>query len=274
MEPAEAPPRRSEAIARAIEEAMLDGRIAPGDRLPSERDLMARFGAGRGTVREALFALRKMGLVQASPGERSAVTRPTPRGVVRELSGAVRQFLATEDGVRQFQEARHLLERALAREAARRATPAQLRTLFAACEAHRTARDAASAIDADVAFHETIARIGGNPVLSALHGASIGWLREQRSTSVRSRGAKPAAELAHRRIYDAIAAGDADAAERAMGTHLDEVAAHYWRAAGRVTHGKADRPGPGAATAARGRREVSRQAGAAAPRATRARITS
>jgi DNA-binding FadR family transcriptional regulator len=228
-------PRRYESIARAIEEAMLAGRIGPGDRLPSERELMAQFGAGRGTVREALFALRKMGLVELSAGERAAATRPTAQRVVGELSGAVRQFLATAEGVRQFQEARHLLERALAREAARRATRDQLGELLEACEAHRTARDDATAIDADVAFHDAIARIGGNPLLSALHGASLAWLREQRSTSLRARGAKVAAERAHRRIYDAIAAGDAEAAERAMGGHLDEVAALYWRAAGETS---------------------------------------
>ncbi|RPH42425.1 MAG: FCD domain-containing protein, partial [Burkholderiales bacterium] len=216
------------------------------------RELMAQFGAGRGTVREALFALRKMGLVELSAGERAAATRPTAQRVVGELGGAVRQFLATAEGVRQFQEARHLLERALAREAARRATHDQLRELLEACEAHRTARDDATAIDADVAFHDAIARIGGNPLLSALHGASLAWLREQRSTSLRARGAKVAAERAHRRIYDAIAAGDAEAAERAMGGHLDEVAALYWRAAGDTSSAAPHAPSkPRATNAAR-----------------------
>jgi len=57
LRPAPARTRRYEHIVRAIEQAMLAGEIAPGDRLPSERDLMARFGSGRGTVREALIAL-------------------------------------------------------------------------------------------------------------------------------------------------------------------------------------------------------------------------
>lgn len=191
---------------------------------------MARFGAGRSTVREALFTLRKMGLVALSAGERARVTRPTAALMVGELSGAVRQFLQTAEGVRHFQDARRLLERALCREAALRATPEQLAGLLEACEAHRTARDATSAIAADVEFHFRIAEVCRNPVLSALHAASFEWLREQRATSVQSIGAKRAAEKAHRRIYDAIRAGDPDAAERAMGEHLDEVEAHYWRA--------------------------------------------
>lgn len=206
---------------------MLAGRIGPGDRLPSERELMLRYGAGRGTVREALYALRRMGLVSLSPGERAFVTRPTADRLVDELGGAARQLLATDDGVRQFQHARRMLERMLAREAAIVATPAQLAELLEACEAHRTETDEQRAIEADVAFHFGIARVCGNPVVSALHAASLQWLREQRSTSLRSQGAKADAARAHRRIYDAIAAHDPDAAERAMDEHLAEVEAHY-----------------------------------------------
>lgn len=211
---------------------MLSGELAPGDRLPSERELMSAFGVGRGSVREALFALQKMGLVALSPGERAHVIRPTARALVRELSGAARQLLAAPEGVRHFQEARQLLECALAREAATRATPAGLQALHDAMEAHRTARDRQKAIAADVLFHYRIAEMSANPVLSALHAALGEWLREQRATSVQMPGAKQAAAAAHRLVYDAIAAGRPDAAARAMGGHLDEVEAFYWKATG------------------------------------------
>jgi len=226
-----AKPRRYEPIVRHLEEAMLAGELAPGDRLPSERELMAAFGVGRGSVREALFALRKMGLVALSPGERAYVTRPNARDMVRELSGAARQLLAAPDGVRHFQEARQLLECALAREAATRATPDTLRLLHVAMEEHRTARDQDRAIAADVLFHYRIAEMSANPVLGALHAALGEWLREQRATSVQVSGAKKAAEQAHRLVYAAIAARNADAAALAMREHLDEVEAYYWRAA-------------------------------------------
>jgi DNA-binding FadR family transcriptional regulator len=230
MQTESAKSRRYEHVVRHLEEAMLSGELAPGDRLPSERALMATFGVGRGSVREALFALQKMGLVALAAGERAHVTRPTAKNLVRELSGAARQLLAAPDGVRHFQEARQLLECALAREAASRVTPDRLRLLFAAMEDHRLARQRERAIAADMLFHYRIAEASGNPVLIALHTALGEWLREQRATSVQARGAKAAAALAHRRVYDAIAARDPDAAAAAMQSHLQEVEAFYWEA--------------------------------------------
>ncbi|MEO8739155.1 MAG: FCD domain-containing protein [Casimicrobiaceae bacterium] len=223
--------RRYEPIVRHLEEAMLSGELAPGDRLPSERELMVTFGVGRGSVREALFVLQRMGLVALAAGERARVTRPTARSLVRGLSGAARQLLAAPDGVRHFQEARMLLECALARDAASRATPERLRPLFAAMEDHRLSRQRDRAIAADMLFHFRIAEMSDNPVLIALHSALGEWLREQRATSVQVRGAKGAAAAAHRRVYDAILGRDPDGAAAAMRGHLREVEDYYWKAA-------------------------------------------
>lgn len=224
-------PRRYERIVRDVEQAILEGKLAPADRLPSERALMASFGVGRGSVREALFALQRMGLVALAPGERAYVTRPTARRMVDELAGAARVLLAAPEGVRQFQHARRLFECALAREAAANVTPAGVGRLHEALEANRTATTLDRAVATDIDFHYRIAEMSGNPVLTALHTALGEWLREQRTTSVQAKGARPNAHRAHRRIYDAIAAGDAEGAGSAMRRHLEEVEAFYWQAA-------------------------------------------
>lgn len=221
--------RRYETVVRKIEDAMMAGEFAPGDRLPSERDLMERFKVGRGSVREALFALQQMGLVALSNGERAYVTRPTARELVKELSGAARQLLAAPEGVRHFQEARRLLECEVARDAARRANRERLQGVVAALEKCENATTAEAATAADVEFHLRIAEMAGNPVITALHAALGEWLREQRTATVHVEGAKPAADRAHRRIYDAIAARKPDAAARAMQAHLREVEVYYWR---------------------------------------------
>jgi DNA-binding FadR family transcriptional regulator len=226
-----AKPRRYERIVRQLEKSMLAGELVPGDRLPSERELMATFGVGRGSIREALFALQKMGLVALTAGERAYVTRPTAENIVRELSGSARQLLAAPDGVKLFQHGRRLLECALAREAAEKAHPGGIRRLFEALEANRTATNLARAVTTDIEFHYRIAEMSGNPMLTALHTALGEWLREQRTTSVRATGARPDAHNAHRRIYDAIAARDSDGAAAAMRKHLEEVEAYYWLAA-------------------------------------------
>lgn len=58
----------SEEIATQIEAAVMGGKFAPGDRLPSERDLQKYFQSGRGAIREALSALRQKGLVEIRKG--------------------------------------------------------------------------------------------------------------------------------------------------------------------------------------------------------------
>ena len=210
---------------------MLAGELVPGDRLPSERELMSRFGSGRGTVREALFALKRMGLIALSPGERAAVIRPSAGALVRELSGAARQLLAAPDGMRHFQQSRRLLECAIAGEAARSRQASSLARLEVALVANRDAPDLPTAIATDVEFHFRIAEMTGNPVLCALHAALGEWLREQRTTSVAAPEARERASRAHLAIYQAIAAGDPDAARAAMQRHLEEVETFYWQAA-------------------------------------------
>ena len=76
-----------EDVAHHLEEMIRDGEFAESGRLPSERELMRHFGVGRPSIREALFHLRKMGLVDIRSGERARVTRPTPQFVIDAPGG-------------------------------------------------------------------------------------------------------------------------------------------------------------------------------------------
>src|ERR1700761_5614209 len=126
--------RLYEDVAPALEATIREGALGPGDPLPSERELTVQFGVGRTAVREALFHLKKMGLIELKSGERAKVRRPTPEVVLEGLSGAARHMLAQPDGIRQFQDARAFFEIGLARHAAKHATAADLRELGAALE--------------------------------------------------------------------------------------------------------------------------------------------
>ena len=225
--------RLSEDIVERIERLMLEGQLAPGDQLPSERDLMARFHVGRPAVREALFALGRMGLVNVQNGERAVVTRPTATSLLGGLAGAVRHMLATDDGVRQFQDARMLFEIALVRRAAATVGREDLALLRQALERNIQAKDDIDRFVAtDVGFHLALARIARNAIFTGLHETLSGWLAEQRTTSVVAKGSPEAACHAHTLIFEAVAAGDPDAAERAMRAHLEAVAGFYWQARG------------------------------------------
>jgi GntR family transcriptional repressor for pyruvate dehydrogenase complex len=232
-----------EEIAGRLEAMIHEGRYLPDDQLPSERELMRQFGVGRPAVREALFALQKMGLVAINSGERARVTRPTPKVVFDSLAGAARHLLAATDGVRHFQEARAFFEIGLARFAAARATDADIAELKRALDANRQALDNLQAFErTDVAFHYVLALIPRNPIFTAIHEAIVAWLTEQRTATLRTPGQKFVACRAHEKIYEAVAARDPKRAERAMRAHLDQVAETYWLAR-EEEHGRIRRHG-------------------------------
>ena len=225
--------RLHEEIETRLEDEIRTGRLQIGDHIPSERDLMARFDVGRPAIREALLGLKKKGLLRVGPGRRSRVLRPTFDTVVAGVSSTVAHLLSESQGVRDLQQARRFFECALTRHAASRARPADLAKLEAALEANAVAIDDPIGFErTDIEFHFQIATIARNPIFTALHQATIGWLLQQRNVSLQQPGALPAAHRFHKRIFDAIATRDPDRAEKQMERHLQSVERFYWRSSG------------------------------------------
>ncbi|MFT4148576.1 MAG: FCD domain-containing protein [Paracoccaceae bacterium] len=221
--------RLSDQIARDIEARVLSGELSIGDKLPSERDLMAHYGVGRPAVREALLWLNKTGILSVSNGDRSRVTEPDPKELLQLLSGAAKMLISRTEGVRRFQQTRAFVEVAIAREAARLATNtdiAALAALLAVNEA--SANDVAAFAASDDAFHYRIASIAQNPLLDALYQIVLELLEDQRRMSLSHPQALQKAIAAHRAIYEAIRDRDADRAEAAMRQHLATVEETYW----------------------------------------------
>jgi len=216
-----------EDVAERLEQAIQDGTYAPAGLLPSERDLMREFGVGRPAVREALFHLRKMGLVEIRSGERARVTTTTPQFVIGALSGTARHMLGAPGGVQNFQNARLFFEMGLTRHAAIHAGAEDIADFEAALVANREAiGDLRRFQKTDVDFHYVLAVIPGNPIFTAMHAAFAEWLLEQRQTTL-VRGEDVRAYEAHRKIFEAVAARDPDRAEQAMREHLEHVARRY-----------------------------------------------
>jgi GntR family transcriptional repressor for pyruvate dehydrogenase complex len=223
--------RLYEDVASGLEAMIREGALIAGDALPSERELTVQFGVGRTAVREALFHLQKMGLIELKSGERAKVTRPTPEIMMEGLAGAARHMLAEPDGVRKFQDARTFFEIGLARHAAKHATDSDIRALADALDHNRQCiGDLAKFEKSDVAFHYVLALIPKNPIYTALHSAIAEWLVEQRHVTLAYPGQNKIAYRAHKTIYDAIAARDPDRAERVIKAHLNQVSNAYWRA--------------------------------------------
>src|SRR5260370_23571804 len=129
----------SDEAAGRLEAMMGDGAFPEGALLPPEGELMKMFGVGRASIREALYSLGRMGLVQVRTGERPLVTRPTPENLITELSGVARHFLAGSGGPEHFQEAPALFDVGVARLAATRAGGEDIERLRRALETNSAA---------------------------------------------------------------------------------------------------------------------------------------
>lgn len=202
------------------------GALRPGDRLPAERDLAARIGVSRPTVRAGLRALSAIGVVQSRHGSGTFITDGPPVLGAEPLS-----FLAALHGFThaEMYEARRILEVGAAGLAAERATPEQVATLaeevaslFAAMHAPQTF------LVHDINFHRAVAAASGNPIVASLvEMVSAMYYERRRKTAQRAsnRDLRDAAEM-HRRIYQAIRARDVDAARQAMNEHLLQASAY------------------------------------------------
>lgn len=215
----------SDQVTRQLEHEIVSEHFKPGDRLPSERTLMAQFGVGRPTIREALFSLEKMGLVALASGSRAQVIRPTPAVVLDGLSGVMGHLLSSVDGQHHFQEARAVFESAMARQAAARAGADDVAKLRAALVDNAAAiGDEAEFKRTDIALHRVLAAIPDNPVYIAVHDAMAQWLDDRRAVALERPGQDRIALAAHERIVQAVEQGDPEAADLAMREHLEQ---HY-----------------------------------------------
>jgi len=216
-------------VVERLERLINEGVYAPGSELPSERALMQEFGVGRPAIREALFALQRMGLLHLSPGERPRVQEPARDVIIDSMRGAVNRFMTLPGGLRQFQRARIFFEVGIVRDAAREASAADLERLRAALEENRAALNSPRRFEeTDVAFHLALANTAHNPLFLVIHDAMFEWLYSQRTVTLSVAGQAHVALQAHERINDAIIARDPEAAEAAMRAHLEQGHKLYW----------------------------------------------
>jgi GntR family transcriptional repressor for pyruvate dehydrogenase complex len=191
--------------------------LRPGERLPPERELSRQLGVSRTSVRQALTALRTIGLVEARHGD-GVYVRRAPEELHPSIAS---ELLAVEESLPDVMETREALETAIARLAALRRRPHHLKELREALGAMGRAIETDEEPDsADASFHAALATAAGNQVLADLMAQLARSIALTRRASL-SRPGRPAESLAgHRRIYDAVRTQDPDAAGAAMRDHL------------------------------------------------------
>lgn len=220
-------------VLERIERDLLDGRLGPGDRLPSERELAADLGVGRSSVREALRVLEVMGLIRTATGSgpsSGAIVIATPSGglsALMRLQVAAQGFPLT-DVVRTRLVLEGAVAASLATDPIRDTSGAH--SILDAMDADGLTAEEFLALDAQL--HLALAESSGNVVIAAM----MAGLR----TTIESYVVAGSAQITdwdamtarlrteHRAIVVAIDAGDADAARTLIHDHITG----YYTAAG------------------------------------------
>ena len=213
-------------IANRVTDAIRQGHFKIGDKLPPERVLAERLNVSRASVREALSALEIIGLVECRTGNGTYIRRHPAE--IPLLNSMFEELAEREESPRDVLEARSVVEPVTAHFAAERATPEQLQRIQAALTAMGEAMAAGrSHVPHDIEFHLGVAAASGNAVLaqnvSLLVTVMHNKLWDHLNTQVhRTPGQVEQLLDEHKRIYEAIRAQDAKAAEEAMAAHLAE----------------------------------------------------
>lgn len=220
------PRQRARGLAHGLVEDLSqkirDGALRPGDKLPTESEIMQAFGVSRTVVREALSKLQASGLVETHHGVGTFVLQPRSGGVFRLDPSDV----VTSVDVLAVLELRVSLETESAGLAATRRTTEQLQAMREALDDfERNLAVAGNTVAPDFRFHLQIAQATGNPyfadIMSHL-GTTI--IPRTRINAIRNhdRGGEYLTRVnrEHEEIYAAIARRDAEAARAAMRIHL------------------------------------------------------
>ena len=218
------PAKMGEVIADAIADEILENNLAPGTRLANEAQMVERYQAGRGTVREAMRLLEADGMIDVRPGLGGGpvVCEPDAERVARRLSILLRLSGSTFGSV---VDARKALEPTLAHHAAIAATDEQLAALRASVDRLAAAQEAGGQafIEENARFHSLVAEASQNPVLHTFWMA-IRSIVDGQEVGVRyDDEARAAVVGAHRRVQEAIAAHDPELAATEMRRHVAAI---------------------------------------------------
>jgi GntR family transcriptional repressor for pyruvate dehydrogenase complex len=220
-------PKLADVVAREIENRMLDGRLKPGDRLPSERDLSVQLGVSRPSLREAIQKLAARGLLESRQGGGTFVTDRLDSSFGNPWEEILRDHPGVHEDMLEF---RHMLEARAAECAATRATASdreRVRQCLAALEDSFGGQDLDLQVDSDLAFHQAIAEASHNVIVGHLTASLLRLMRDNLRRNLSELMQVPAAKEQlldqHRAVWRAIEQGDAGQALDAAANHIGFV---------------------------------------------------
>lgn len=215
--------RRADVVVDHLIDLVVGGNLRPDQLLPVESALCEAYGVSRTVVREAVKSLEAKGLLRARQGVGTQVSPEESWNLLDpDVLSAIVRYDERYEVLDQLILVRTSLESSLAREAARRATPADLadlRDLLARLEA--AVHEPHLMDEADVTFHERILLASGNKLGRAIvHTVHAEARRSPRYVGHSTPAERQQSNRQHRAVLEAIEAGDADGAARLMAEHI------------------------------------------------------
>jgi GntR family transcriptional repressor for pyruvate dehydrogenase complex len=208
-------------IADEIQEMIRRDAIPPGGRLPTEHTLARRFRVSRPMVREAIQALKALGIVESRPKTGLRVLAFDAAAHFDQIIPRIR----TDRDRAEIYELRCLLEPAILRLAAQRVTPAELDLLerLLTPPLPKGRPGIREGLARDVAFHEELWRIAGNRFILSFRGLLLRYFADLEHSPAHP--PTPAlmrkTNVQHLAIVRALRAGDVDRAQRELARNLE-----------------------------------------------------
>ena len=189
-----------------------------GDRLPPERVLVEQLGVSRTVVREALNLLETQGLIRVEHGRGAIVSADSAHALHNNLVFLLRM---QPSAMWELMEMRKALEVEVAGLAAERATPEDTATMRAVLDRMRENINAPEGyVDADVEFHDLLARSARNRVLLMMMEPIVDLLLASRRVTGSNEANAKRALQAHQAILERVEAKDVEGARREMRKHM------------------------------------------------------
>jgi len=209
-----------EDVIEQIEKLILEGNLAPGDVLPTERELAQAFGISRGTLREAFRILEREGLIETRPGGGRFLSKNA--GKSEDASRIIENIERAT--IIELLEAREIFETGIVELAAKRATEQDILEIETAFRKWgEIDAESDDPVNPDQAFHLSIAKATHNVVLVNLIELHMGLLQKTRIKTDDIPGRKEEVYKEHRNIYMAIKERDPLKAKEALLFHLSQV---------------------------------------------------
>ena len=210
----------SDYVIAVLRDALLQKKLKPGDRLPSEVELASMLQVSRSTIREALRVLLSYGVVEVRRGKGTFI-REESTDV--SADSTIFSFLVIQPTKREQAEFRAYMERTVLELAIKNATQEDIDRLTENFEStFRAERNPETTVEIDIEFHRLLGEATKNRMISRVYNILMAYIRPSLISSHR-RNWPTAAGVTHRHILDAIIARDASHVEQ-----LANESTYHW----------------------------------------------